>query len=310
MDALVCKGCMTTWHRACGDGWDGTCPKCRTDEKVTGFDMPKVPKGQVVIEIDGDRSGGEEGGGNVVVEGEDVSVLEGEEEGVAEKESGGGTCGVGVCVYRTKLTGDLKKHKAAIHSVDIVWHCCPELRCEYKAKRKDQIKTHRALAHTIVTWHDCPELGCEYRAKQESGIKQHKAFIHNIDVVWHECPELGCEYRTKHKGSFDQHRAHLHPTASERPKRVGGVLKAEAGDAAEKMGELAAELACRIDGRMYKTSGGPSELKKRKASAHGVGEFWHYDMKNGEFICDVPECGYEVSATVSTRAFLGILVRP
>ena len=53
VDALVCKGCETTWHRACGNGWDCTCPNCRTDEKVEVFEMPTVPKGQVVIKVEG-----------------------------------------------------------------------------------------------------------------------------------------------------------------------------------------------------------------------------------------------------------------
>jgi len=47
IDALVCKGCETMWHRACGQGWYGTCPKCGTEEKVEVFKKPKVPKGQV-----------------------------------------------------------------------------------------------------------------------------------------------------------------------------------------------------------------------------------------------------------------------
>ena len=53
VDALVCKGCETTWHRACGKGWDGTCPNCRTDKRVEVFDMPKVPRKQVVIKVGG-----------------------------------------------------------------------------------------------------------------------------------------------------------------------------------------------------------------------------------------------------------------
>jgi len=42
-----------------------------------------------------------------------------------------------------------------------------------------------------------------------------------------------------------------------------------------------------------------SELKKHKASAQR-----RRSALSGEFICDVPECGYRVSVTVSTRAFL------
>ena len=133
---LVCKGCETTWHRACGKGWDGTGPNSRTDERVEVLEMPKVPKGQIVIKVEGEE--GDSGG---------------EEERVAEKANRGGTwmtCGVGECLYRTKNgPSELKKHKAAIHAIDIVWQDCPELGCEYKAKQKGRINVHRADVHDI-----------------------------------------------------------------------------------------------------------------------------------------------------------------
>ena len=53
IDGLVCKGCQTTLDSACVKGWDGTCPKCRTDERLEVFEMPKVPMGQVVIKVEG-----------------------------------------------------------------------------------------------------------------------------------------------------------------------------------------------------------------------------------------------------------------
>jgi len=84
-----------------------------------------------------------------------------------ERASRGGTwrtCGVGGCVYRTKQGASrLKLHKAAIHSIDIVWHNCPELGCEHRAKGKSKIKVHIALVHDIgVTWRACPEPNRSY----------------------------------------------------------------------------------------------------------------------------------------------------
>ena len=58
-------------------------------------------------------------------------------EGVAEKGSGGRTWRiwrVGVCVYRTKMVYDLKRHKANIHNIDIVWHYCPSLGASTKRR--------------------------------------------------------------------------------------------------------------------------------------------------------------------------------
>ena len=55
-------------------------------------------------------------------EGEEEGEEEGGEEGGnVEKVSGGRTCGVGGCVYRTNESCNMKAHKAAIHAIDIVW---------------------------------------------------------------------------------------------------------------------------------------------------------------------------------------------
>jgi len=70
---------------------------------------------------------------------------EGEKEGVAQKASGGRTwrtCGVGGCVYRTKHGTVLKSHKAAIHSIDIEWHDCPEL----------GVRSRRAASSSTEPW--------------------------------------------------------------------------------------------------------------------------------------------------------------
>jgi len=56
VDALVCKGFETTWHK-----------------RVEVFEMPKVPKGQVVIKVEGE-----------------------------EGEGGGGGCGEGECLLRSR----------------------------------------------------------------------------------------------------------------------------------------------------------------------------------------------------------------
>jgi len=63
MDLLVAHSSSRV-AREEGGGVDGTCPNCRTDEKVEVFEMAKVPKGQVVIKVEGEEggSGGEEEG--------------------------------------------------------------------------------------------------------------------------------------------------------------------------------------------------------------------------------------------------------
>ena len=125
VDALVCKGCETTWLRRAGKGWDGTCPKCRTDGKVEHFVMPKGQGDRLLSRLRGRKGGG--GGEGVCQESE-------------QRMWTWRTCGVGGWVYRTNQgPGGLKQHKAFIHAIDVVWHHCPELGCEYKAKNTGSI---------------------------------------------------------------------------------------------------------------------------------------------------------------------------
>jgi len=175
--------------------------------------------------------------------------------GVAEKESGGRTWrtnGVGVCVYRTKMVYDIKRHKADIHNIDIVWHNCPELGCEYKAKEKGNVKVHRVAVHDIDVsgggaWKTCGVGVCVYKTKRGSSkLKQHMAAIHSIDIVWHDCPDLGCEYRAKQKGNVKRTK----PTCTTLELQVLGM-------------NARSTTAC--------TS---RHIKQHRADVHGVGVTW------------------------------------
>ena len=148
------------------EGVGGGMPSLRTGETFVKLAMPVMPDGQQVVCLDDEGSGIS----SVVEEGVDDEEAFVEEEEEVEKASKGGTwrtCGVGGCVYRTKESSHLKRHKAAIHSIDIVWHDCPERGCEYMAKEKGKIKKHRTLVYDIgVTWHECPEPDCSDKAVQ------------------------------------------------------------------------------------------------------------------------------------------------
>jgi len=106
-----------------------------------------------------------------------------------------------VCVQDEVWNKQSKAAQAYIHAIDIVWHHCLELGCEYRAKMKSSVKMHRALVHDIgVTWHYCPEPNCTYKAKKKKYLKQHRAQVHGINVTWHVCTELGCEYKAMREG--------------------------------------------------------------------------------------------------------------
>ena len=106
-----------------------------------------------------------------------------------------------LCDYKCKQKSDLKRHKASVHEIGVVWHHCDL--CDYKCKQKSHLKEHKAYVHEIgVVWHYCNL--CNFRCKNKSHLKkQHKAFVHDIGVVWHHC-DL-CGYKCKKKGNLKQH---------------------------------------------------------------------------------------------------------
>jgi hypothetical protein len=109
------------------------------------------------------------------------------------------------CDYKAKQRSHLKTHRALIHNENVTWHKCED--CDYKTKHKGSLKRHCADIHNEhVTWHYCKD--CDYKAKQTCTLKQHRAAIHNENVTWHYCKD--CDYKSKHKGNLKSHRANIH----------------------------------------------------------------------------------------------------
>ncbi|GMH88781.1 hypothetical protein TrST_g6210 [Triparma strigata] len=59
------------------------------------------------------------------------------------------TCGIAGCQYKTGITTNMKKHKAAKHGIDGVWFYCDQDGCDYKVKVAGSIKEHKQLVHDI-----------------------------------------------------------------------------------------------------------------------------------------------------------------
>eukprot|EP00519_Triparma_laevis_P007661 CAMPEP_0182518698 /NCGR_PEP_ID=MMETSP1321-20130603/44709_1 /TAXON_ID=91990 /ORGANISM="Bolidomonas sp., Strain RCC1657" /LENGTH=263 /DNA_ID=CAMNT_0024726637 /DNA_START=1380 /DNA_END=2167 /DNA_ORIENTATION=+ len=51
-------------------------------------------------------------------------------------------CGVAGCQYKTGVTNNMKKHKAAKHGIDVIWFSCDQDGCDYKAKHAGTLKRH------------------------------------------------------------------------------------------------------------------------------------------------------------------------
>ena len=136
---------------------------------------------------------------------EDGSELDQEEvAGRAKKQASGSwhRCGVGGCDYKSKHSGNLKKHKAFIHGIGVQWFKCDQ--CAYKCKEHGHLKQHKASVHGIdVKWYKCGQ--CEFKSKVNSNLKVHKANIHGIDVKWFKCDE--CSYKCKENGNLKRHKA-------------------------------------------------------------------------------------------------------
>ena len=109
------------------------------------------------------------------------------------------------CGKEFKRKGHLKRHRAEVHDIGVVWHNCEH--CDHKAKSSGNLKKHKACVHNIdVVWHNCEH--CNARFKSASKLKEHRAGVHNIGVVWHHC-EL-CNERFKLPGGLRDHKARVH----------------------------------------------------------------------------------------------------
>ena len=123
-----------------------------------------------------------------------------------------------LCGYEFKGAADLKRHRADVHDIDVVWHYCDL--CDHKCKQKGNLKTHRASAHDIgVTWHPCDL--CDREFKRSGDLKRHRADTHEINVVWHACEFTMCDYRAKQKSNLNIHWNRCHSArAVQRHKRA------------------------------------------------------------------------------------------
>ncbi len=141
------------------------------------------------------------------------------------------------CVARFQKPSDLKRHKADVHNIDVVWHKCNL--CTKSFKQSGDLNRHRAFVHNIgVVWHDCNlctmsfkqscrlnqhkarrhNVGvvlykcnlCTMSFKQSSNLKTHKAYLHDVGVVWRYCDVTGCSSKFKRSSDLTRHMQRLH----------------------------------------------------------------------------------------------------
>ena len=120
-------------------------------------------------------------------------------------------CDIKDCVYEAKLASHIKRHKADIHNIEVIWYPCTIPDCEYKCKRKYGLKQHKRDVHNInVKWYICTIPDCQYKCKRSYSLKDHLVHAHNINVKWHICKIDNCSHKCKTTHSLKQHLADIH----------------------------------------------------------------------------------------------------
>jgi hypothetical protein len=67
-------------------------------------------------------------------------------------------CGIGGCPYHTKKFNNVKRHRANVHNIGMIYHKCEVRGCSYKSKGTDDLKKHKAMIHDIgVVLYNCGE---------------------------------------------------------------------------------------------------------------------------------------------------------
>ena len=122
-------------------------------------------------------------------------------EGKTKKRKGGESthaCEIDGCTYVAQHAGNLRRHQASVHGVDVVFYPCQQDGCDFKTKTAGDLKQHLASIHDIgVKWHECDKKGCTYVAKHASHLRRHQALVHGVDVVFFPCNQDGCDYKAK-----------------------------------------------------------------------------------------------------------------
>jgi len=89
------------------------------------------------------------------------------------------------------------------------WHYCDKKGCEYKSNYSmSMIRRHKAGVHNIgVVWHDCPE--CEYRGKEKNTLRVLRISVHGTVLVF-PCVEPNYSFKTEQKHVRTKHSTNVH----------------------------------------------------------------------------------------------------
>ncbi|WP_252176676.1 C2H2-type zinc finger protein [Endozoicomonas sp. 4G] len=136
------------------------------------------------------------------------------------------------CDYRTKRSGDLKRHKQIHLPADQrpkkpKMHHCDHEGCNYSTGNKGHLKIHKQI-HLPANQrpkkpkiYQCEHEDCDYSASRAENLKWHKQTHLPADqkLGAHQCDHGGCNYRTRYSTHLKIHKQ-THLPADQRSKRL------------------------------------------------------------------------------------------
>lgn len=109
-----------------------------------------------------------------------------------------------LCNYKSKRKQDLRTHKAIIHEENLKWFNCDL--CDFKSKSISNLNDHIKRLHTNNYFIKCDL--CSQKFNSSGNLIQHRANIHDINVTWFNC-DL-CSQKFKSNGNLIKHKANIH----------------------------------------------------------------------------------------------------
>ena len=117
-------------------------------------------------------------------------------------------CGVDGCQYHTRIKGDMKSHKVAIHNIIVgVVHRCDFVGCSFTSGLTQALRCHKASVHRIeALLFPCVYPGCGYKGTTKYGLTLHVESNHCDPGYGFKCETAGgCQYLGRTPASLKYH---------------------------------------------------------------------------------------------------------
>ena len=104
----------------------------------------------VEVEVDAEPPSGVKGKGRKGGKGKDAETGKRSKSKAAVPPASDGSVMLQLCKFKTKLSGDLKRHKQMVHGLEAQLYSCTAQGCNYSTKKKSNLKEHVLCRHHVV----------------------------------------------------------------------------------------------------------------------------------------------------------------